>query len=267
MAGSNRPDRAGVLGRARDGVPGAVRVCGCGRPVGAMPSRSRPVRREVRRPHADPAPSRHDVGCGGRTRALRPEPSRHDVGVRPRVGTAPPERAGRSVRRGAPDRRGPCRAETTTKGDLERRENRGRLAIRPPYGWAILHPSRPDTSREPALAINPPRRAGGRQQPSAPPSRAAHRRHERGRAAVGGPSSPVETPGIEPGSAVACRMASTSVAGALFSSPTRRAGRVAEDQPPSSVSPGRRRRTSPGKPAYLIPEAPRQAGGGRNLTT
>jgi ketosteroid isomerase-like protein len=45
----------------------------------------------------------------------------------------------------------------------------------------------------------------------------------------------VETPGIEPGSAVARKVASTSVAGALVSSSGCRAGGVPEDQLPEGV--------------------------------
>ena len=41
---------------------------------------------------------------------------------------------------------------------------------------------------------------------------------------------PVETAGIEPASAAACEVASTSVAGALISPSTRLAGRVIEGQ-------------------------------------
>ena len=45
------------------------------------------------------------------------------------------------------------------------------------------------------------------------------------------------------------KLASTSVSGALISSPARLAGGVAGDQPPR-VFPDRRRRTSPGEPAF-----------------
>jgi hypothetical protein len=45
------------------------------------------------------------------------------------------------------------------------------------------------------------------------------------------------------------RMASTSVAGALISSPTRLAGGVVGDQPPW-ISPDWRRRTAPGDPTF-----------------
>lgn len=51
----------------------------------------------------------------------------------------------------------------------------------------------------------------------------------------GGVLSPVETVGIEPTSAIAQVMASTSVAGALVSSRDRLAGGVARDQPPEDV--------------------------------
>ena len=62
-------------------------------------------------------------------------------------------------------------------------------------------------------------------------------------------SAEVETAGIEPASAVAQKVASTSVSGALISSPARLAGRVAGDQPPE-LSPAQRRRASPGEPAF-----------------
>ena len=46
---------------------------------------------------------------------------------------------------------------------------------------------------------------------------------------------PVETAGIEPASAVAQGVASTSVSGALISPSARHAGGVAEGQPPEGV--------------------------------
>ena len=58
----------------------------------------------------------------------------------------------------------------------------------------------------------------------------------------------VETAGIEPASAVACEVASTSVAGALISPSTRLAGGVAESQL-RKLSSDRPERTSPSKPA------------------
>jgi hypothetical protein len=48
-------------------------------------------------------------------------------------------------------------------------------------------------------------------------------------------SEKVETAGVEPASAVACKAASTSVAGALVSSPARLAGGVAGGQPAEDV--------------------------------
>jgi site-specific DNA recombinase len=53
--------------------------------------------------------------------------------------------------------------------------------------------------------------------------------------AVRPPGGLVETVGIEPTSAIALEVASTSVAGALFSSRGRLAGGVARDQPPEDV--------------------------------
>lgn len=48
-------------------------------------------------------------------------------------------------------------------------------------------------------------------------------------------SQKVETAGIEPASAIAPKVASTSVAGALVSSRDRLAGGVPRDQPPGDV--------------------------------
>jgi hypothetical protein len=45
----------------------------------------------------------------------------------------------------------------------------------------------------------------------------------------------METAGIEPASAIAQKVASTSVAGALISSRSRLAGGVLRDQPPEDV--------------------------------
>jgi len=58
----------------------------------------------------------------------------------------------------------------------------------------------------------------------------------------------VETAGIEPASAAACEVASTSVAGALLSPSTRLAGRVVEGQL-LEVSPDRPEPSDPGEPA------------------
>ena len=48
------------------------------------------------------------------------------------------------------------------------------------------------------------------------------------------PSQTVETAGIEPASAIVHEVASTSVSGALISSPGRLAGGVPRDQPPEA---------------------------------
>jgi len=58
----------------------------------------------------------------------------------------------------------------------------------------------------------------------------------------------VETVGIEPTSAIASGVVSTSVSGALISSLASHAGRVAKDQPPE-VSPDWRGQTASGEPA------------------
>ena len=65
----------------------------------------------------------------------------------------------------------------------------------------------------------------------------------------------VETAGIEPASAIAHEMASTSVAGALFSSRGRLAGRVPRDQPPEDV-PGLAEADRPGLSRHLMQAIP-----------
>jgi Resolvase, N terminal domain len=74
----------------------------------------------------------------------------------------------------------------------------------------------------------------------------------------------VETPGIEPGSAVACKVASTSVAGALISpsdSPRRRGCR----EPAPKGVPGSAGAGLTGLACYLIPTPRPQANRGREL--
>ncbi len=69
----------------------------------------------------------------------------------------------------------------------------------------------------------------------------------------------METAGIEPASAIAQKVASTSVSGALISSPTRHAGGVVGDQLQRGV-PGLAGASRPGRACQLIPETPPQAG-------
>src|SRR3954464_13296375 len=65
----------------------------------------------------------------------------------------------------------------------------------------------------------------------------------------------VETAGIEPASAIAHEVASTSVSGALFSSRSRRAGWVLRDHPPEDV-PGLAEADRPGLSRHLMQAIP-----------
>jgi hypothetical protein len=79
------------------------------------------------------------------------------------------------------------------------------------------------------------------------------------------PSQTVETAGIEPASAIAHEVASTSVSGALFSSRSRLAGGVLRDQPPEDV-PGLAEADRPGLSRHLMQAIPAAGRRGPQLT-
>src|SRR3954468_6114284 len=177
------------------------------------------------------APTRDDgrEGTDGRSTA-RPRVRRSRRGVPERRWRRGPT-ASRPTRTRARESAGGARPE----GDTPRRSWRAHDRPRAPD--ALWHASR--------WPVGVSRRTA-RNEKDAPASFSGNR----GRLTVA-----VETAGIEPASAIAHEVASTSVSGALFSSRSRLAGGVLRDQPPEDV-PGLAEADRPGLSRHLMQAIP-----------